>query len=102
MIRRPPRSTLFPYTALFRSPDRAEARLRRHLRDRQSWALRARRGHVGALLSSAAGAVIDTGLVISAARITVLQSQPMAGRGLLLRARSQRRAVGRHADEVTD
>src|SRR5437588_12085545 len=29
MIRRPPRSTLFPYTTLFRSPDRvrAEARL---------------------------------------------------------------------------
>src|SRR2546430_12613986 len=24
MIRRPPRSTLFPYTTLFRSPDRAE------------------------------------------------------------------------------
>src|SRR2546428_8364239 len=26
MIRRPPRSTLFPYTTLFRSPDRADAR----------------------------------------------------------------------------
>src|SRR3989441_6127572 len=26
MIRRPPRSTLFPYTTLFRSPGRAEAR----------------------------------------------------------------------------
>src|SRR5437667_5254717 len=25
MIRRPPRSTLFPYTTLFRSPSRAEA-----------------------------------------------------------------------------
>src|SRR2546429_9151865 len=25
MIRRPPRSTLFPYTTLFRSPDRTEA-----------------------------------------------------------------------------
>src|SRR5688572_31319978 len=33
MIRRPPRSTLFPYTTLFRSRrrfDRAEAPLRRH------------------------------------------------------------------------
>src|SRR3712207_9498618 len=27
MIRRPPRSTLFPYTTLFRSPARAQARL---------------------------------------------------------------------------
>src|SRR2546426_10447518 len=26
MIRRPPRSTLFPYTTLFRSPDSAEGR----------------------------------------------------------------------------
>src|SRR5258705_6007123 len=26
MIRRPPRSTLFPYTTLFRSPDRRSAR----------------------------------------------------------------------------
>src|SRR5437773_3633937 len=25
MLRRPPRSTLFPYTTLFRSPDRTEA-----------------------------------------------------------------------------
>src|SRR6266404_1495341 len=28
MIRRPPRSTLFPYTTLFRSPDRPDARWR--------------------------------------------------------------------------
>src|SRR2546426_3421584 len=28
MIRRPPRSTLFPYTTLFRSPDYARAALR--------------------------------------------------------------------------
>src|SRR5256885_13879563 len=27
MIRRPPRSTLFPYTTLFRSPDRAAGKL---------------------------------------------------------------------------
>src|SRR5260370_33554507 len=33
MIRRPPRSTLFPYTTLFRSPaDRAGARVRRYRR----------------------------------------------------------------------
>src|SRR5256885_13997485 len=30
MIRRPPRSTLFPYTTLFRSPPRAAPRRRRH------------------------------------------------------------------------
>src|SRR2546423_8738239 len=34
MIRRPPRSTLFPYTTLFRSPRRSpRTRARRHLRD---------------------------------------------------------------------
>src|SRR5688572_32717900 len=30
MIRRPPRSTLFPYTTLFRSPRRRSGRSRRH------------------------------------------------------------------------
>src|SRR2546425_8060243 len=40
MIRRPPRSTLFPYTTLFRSPERAEhlrrgARVRRELHSEQ-------------------------------------------------------------------
>src|SRR5437588_8145347 len=39
MIRRPPRSTLFPYTTLFRSPDRRPAgrrrRCRRRVRDRR-------------------------------------------------------------------
>src|SRR2546426_7127837 len=31
MIRRPPRSTLFPYTTLFRSLDRVEAEVPQHL-----------------------------------------------------------------------
>src|SRR5437588_5802326 len=30
MIRRPPRSTLFPYTTLFRSPERRRERGKRH------------------------------------------------------------------------
>src|SRR2546429_9876446 len=43
MIRRPPRSTLFPYTTLFRSPDAAPARPRRRGRVRhQSLAGRVR------------------------------------------------------------
>src|SRR3712207_8363174 len=33
MIRRPPRSTLFPYTTLFRSDDRAEGRVAQHQED---------------------------------------------------------------------
>src|SRR2546422_7035461 len=33
MIRRPPRSTLFPYTTLFRSPDGRGVLLRHHARD---------------------------------------------------------------------
>src|SRR5258705_4222159 len=36
MIRRPPRSTLFPYTTLFRSPDRAGARIHAHPQDRRA------------------------------------------------------------------
>src|SRR5256885_8704714 len=44
MIRRPPRSTLFPYTTLFRSPGRPVAR--RHLRGGRL--LRAVRGGGGA------------------------------------------------------
>src|SRR2546423_6510701 len=36
MIRRPPRSTLFPYTTLFRSPSAAESAYRQRARDRLS------------------------------------------------------------------
>src|SRR3712207_7246040 len=36
MIRRPPRSTLFPYTTLFRSRRQAPRRLRRRDRDRRT------------------------------------------------------------------
>src|SRR3712207_6899783 len=35
MIRRPPRSTLFPYTTLFRSEDAVESRERHHLQQRR-------------------------------------------------------------------
>src|SRR5438034_2489581 len=39
MLRRPPRSTLFPYTTLFRSPPAASARraVPRARRDRRHW-----------------------------------------------------------------
>src|SRR3712207_9517082 len=36
MIRRPPRSTLFPYTTLFRSPDAEDGPLARSRRERAS------------------------------------------------------------------
>src|SRR4029078_13730863 len=42
MIRRPPRSTLFPYTTLFRSPHDGQ----RRRRDRSDWDGRARRSAV--------------------------------------------------------
>src|SRR5258706_9544895 len=49
MIRRPPRSTLFPYTTLFRSADRGQARPRGrgcpHVREVGSQRRRRRRGH---------------------------------------------------------
>src|SRR2546430_17699855 len=37
MIRRPPRSTLFPYTTLFRSPEKLVAWYREHLGMEPSW-----------------------------------------------------------------
>src|SRR6266704_6359762 len=40
MIRRPPRSTLFPYTTLFRSPVRRPPDLRRDVRDERRRARR--------------------------------------------------------------
>src|SRR6202051_5351154 len=56
MIRRPPRSTLFPYTTLFRSPDerdvrqcvlsRACARLEARLLDRKSTRLNSSHGSI--------------------------------------------------------
>src|SRR2546430_10464638 len=49
MIRRPPRSTLFPYTTLFRSPGGTEDREtdRRHRRDRAQRDLRRAQGPSG-------------------------------------------------------
>src|SRR3989442_1993561 len=44
MIRRPPRSTLFPYTTLFRSPLRRRARHARQGREGSAKALGGRRG----------------------------------------------------------
>src|SRR2546427_1621892 len=43
MIRRPPRSTLFPYTTLFRSARRREARAPLRVPPSEAGALRARR-----------------------------------------------------------
>src|SRR2546427_930532 len=45
MIRRPPRSTLFPYTTLFRSAAAAAGRLCRRPRGRQLAATAGRRAH---------------------------------------------------------
>src|SRR5260370_631184 len=42
MIRRPPRSTLFPYTTLFRSQKRIQARLQRRNRIGCRWSGRCR------------------------------------------------------------
>src|SRR2546425_9479605 len=47
MIRRPPRSTLFPYTTLFRSQPAACFRQRRHWIHRVQWAIRSDQCHRG-------------------------------------------------------
>src|SRR5256885_10974906 len=58
MIRRPPRSTLFPYTTLFRSPARRPAR---GPAVRAGGRLAARRGRVPGRLSGGLGAFDDGG-----------------------------------------
>src|SRR3712207_7130497 len=47
MIRRPPRSTLFPYTTLFRSHEVAEPHVRELVEDREGAALDRRLGGLG-------------------------------------------------------
>src|SRR3712207_7799885 len=49
MIRRPPRSTLFPYTTLFRSPSRATTHLLRKVKRR--FAIQPTAARVGATLA---------------------------------------------------
>src|SRR5690349_21921152 len=43
MLRRPPRSTLFPYTTLFRSPEQRTERVRQRERDPKGVGLAARK-----------------------------------------------------------
>src|SRR5256885_6492438 len=64
MIRRPPRSTLFPYTTLFRSPDTAAA-------------IPACRGTAGpaALSSASLAGVLEEGRELAAERRSVLLAQ---------------------------
>src|SRR2546425_9917133 len=50
MIRRPPRSTLFPYTTLFRSPEAVRQRVLRDTFDRRSLGRLDRRGIRGGRL----------------------------------------------------
>src|SRR5256885_8613312 len=59
MIRRPPRSTLFPYTTLFRSAHAAPGRARGLARARPRPAVVARRRHRAARLRGARGSVGD-------------------------------------------
>src|SRR2546430_7713454 len=76
MIRRPPRSTLFPYTTLFRSPSHARSRGGR--RDGVCpW--RARRGHRGG-----AGGTHPRGRVRSEEHTPEIQSQSKIACRLLL------------------
>src|SRR5258707_9433170 len=79
MIRRPPRSTLFPYTTLFRSERGRSARPARHRRSAGGWGepeggrLRAhRRGRLGAV---AEGDTAPTSFLRSEEHTSELQSR---------------------------
>src|SRR3712207_9467802 len=82
MIRRPPRSTLFPYTTLFRSGRNGD--LRREEHDGQSPALRIRRACVvGRVLRRAGrrpGADRTEGFAFSAAEPHLPESDGAVGR----------------------
>src|SRR6266704_5734327 len=58
MIRRPPRSTLFPYTTLFRSRERRPRGRRQLLVARRRGGVPARHGAVGLRARSAGGGVV--------------------------------------------
>src|SRR2546430_5986526 len=100
MIRRPPRSTLFPYTTLFRSgrrldPDRAEAALVvRHARRQQVL-----HPVVGVRLGVAHGAVdpARVGLLRSEEHTSELQSQSNLVCRLLLE-KKKKMTIARHLD----
>src|SRR3989441_13021991 len=100
MIRRPPRSTLFPYTTLFRSPVRRRA----HDRGRRVAALRhphhLRREHASLPDGGDAGAVLRSVLApaIGADR-ACRQRRVVRGRGVAIAAARRRglpRQRGRH------
>src|SRR2546427_6270724 len=78
MIRRPPRSTLFPYTTLFRSPAlrSADSASRLNVRGRASQSASAASGRVHAFaLNADAAAVLEQHKVRSEEHTSELQSQ---------------------------
>src|SRR2546422_6424464 len=82
MIRRPPRSTLFPYTTLFRSKRGKRQRLRRKRRERRSclaisiFSGRLSRGSFGSRLTNGgANSFIRAGLRRSEEHTSELQSR---------------------------
>src|SRR5687767_15535901 len=79
MIRRPPRSTLFPYTTLFRSPQRRECQERAYSRDMNvPWLL-------GAVLALA---LATSGTIAAGSTVAVERTNPWSG-GYTLRYRSE-------------
>src|SRR5256886_4944844 len=96
MIRRPPRSTLFPYTTLFRSDDEATAALARRTRAHVVWFSRrrplshgvfVRDGRIAAQLN---GDVEEICPVRSEEHTSELQSQSNLVCRLLLEKKKQR------------
>src|SRR3712207_7182175 len=93
MIRRPPRSTLFPYTTLFRSPERTRARVpcaARHQRLADRVLGRARGGSAAAV--AALGRAHPHGPCRSEEHTSELQSRQYLVCRLLLEKKKKRSA----------
>src|SRR3989442_15265544 len=98
MIRRPPRSTLFPYTTLFRSTDRLVAELKKvRIEEREVVIRRGRACHVSAgVLTHLVGVVFvldaDAG---AESRVGEVGDVPRRVDVRVARARSEERRVGK-------
>src|SRR5689334_24013603 len=75
MIRRPPRSTLFPYTTLFRSPPEAEEKLARKAKEIGLYGIDVPEEYGGQNLGMLAKAVVIEELKRSEEHTSELQSQ---------------------------
>src|SRR3712207_7578651 len=75
MIRRPPRSTLFPYTTLFRSPEQTEVIRRAPLASRLTWCSRSSSAQASSMSRPPATRSVSTGSTTLVSGVVVNRSE---------------------------